>query len=81
MTGMFQSSKTASGSPRLQTSSAFSPSLSLDNLEIETFQNAPRDLPNNTGVVDDKTCFHLGLYSAGPGPIRAYAAAVLSPLM
>jgi len=47
MIGMFQSSRMASGKPRLQTSRAFSPSLGFDDLEIETFQDPPRDFPND----------------------------------
>jgi hypothetical protein len=34
---------------------------SLDDLEIQSFKNAPRNFPNDARVVNDQTCFHVSL--------------------
>src|SRR5450631_82449 len=39
--------------------------LGLDDLEVQAFQDPPCDLPNDAGVIDNKTCSHFSLYFFG----------------
>jgi len=62
MTGMFQSSRTASGSSRLQASSAFSPSSASTIWKTQTFQDAPCDLADDGRIVDHQACSHFSFF-------------------
>ena len=59
MTGMFQSSSTAVGQGLLADFEGLLAVLGLDDLETHFFEDAPRDLAHDAGVIDDKACFHF----------------------
>ena len=40
--------------------------LAKNGLEVEAFQDTSRNLADDTGVIDDETCFHVSLYFPSP---------------
>ena len=49
--------------------------LGLDDLEIQAFQDAPCDLSDDAGVIDDKTCSHFSLCFFHPEGTFPFATA------
>ena len=55
---MFQSSSTASGNCARQMLERLLAVLGLGDLEVEAFQDAPRDLADDAEIVDDQAGLH-----------------------
>ena len=61
MTGMFQSSSTASGSAALAGLERLLTVLSFEDLEVEAFQDPARNLADDAGIINDETSSHVNL--------------------